>query len=136
MAVAVFRLEDIEAWLKAEHGFTDYFHYGDIDRVPKSRHNFYNLMETGGFGLATERALDQPTFQAITQGSNGDNALAAAYRLDAALIDAEVPLWMGGMFVADTGRVGGPPAFLARDDDEHVLYACNYRLTVGRMAMT
>lgn len=130
------RLEDIEVWLRDEHGFTDYFHFGDVEYAPKNRHNLYVLVETGGFGLTTERILDRPTFQVISQGAGGDTALQMAYRLDAALIDAEPPLRMGEMFVVDIGRVGGPPAYVGRDDKQHVAYSCSYWMTVGRMAMT
>lgn len=132
-------LEDIETWLRAERGFLDYFHFGDIEYAPKNRHNLYVLVETGGFGLTTERILDRPTFQVISQGAGGDTALRMAYRLDAALIDAEPPLRMGAgseaMFVVDIGRVGGPPAYVGRDDKQHVAYSASYFLTIARTAI-
>lgn len=128
-------LEDIETWLRAEHGFLDYFHFGDIEYAPKNRHNLYVLTETGGFGLTTERMLDRPTFQVISQGAGGDTALRMAYRLDAALIDAEPPLRMGKMFVLDIGRVGGAPGYVGRDDKQHVAYSASYFLTIGRTAI-
>lgn len=126
------RLEDVAAWLGAEHNFADYFHFGDIDRVPKGRHNLYCLTETGGFGLMTERTLDRPTFQVLTQGSGGTTALEMAYRLDSALIDTEPPLSMGNMHVVDIGRVGGPPAYVGRDDENHIVYSASYWMTIGR----
>jgi hypothetical protein len=130
------KLESIAAWLEEEHGFSAYFHYGDIDRVPKGHHNLYCLTETGGFGLMSERALDRPTFQVMTQGAGGETALQMAYRLDSALIDAVPPLSMGegssAMHVVDIGRVGGPPAYVGRDDRNHVVYSASYWISVGR----
>ncbi len=103
------------------------------DTLPDETPNrAYAISITGGLGLTLEQAFDRPTFQILTRGVNGSDAFDLAMAIDEAWLDAEPGFDLGGYYVIDKGRFGGPPAYVATDDRRRVLRAATYYLEIAR----
>lgn len=127
-------LEALGDWL-AEQGVSEPVWFGGIPddtgraRPPDALHA---LIDTGGLGMTVERAFDRPTVQVLTRAGNAREARAAAGAVHDAIVDAAIPFALAGRRVVDTGRVGGGPTQVGRDDRGRAYYSCNYRLEIAR----
>lgn len=89
---------------------------------------------SGGARTLRERTFDQPRVQLTVRGlqRSDDDAEALAQAVDDVLMGMVPPTMMGDSRVISLDYLGGPPAFVARDDGHRALYACNYLLQVAR----
>jgi hypothetical protein len=125
--------EDFKAWLTAR-GITAQISY---DALPdESPHRAIAISVSGGLGLTVEQAFDRPNVSVLTRGVNGRDARDLAAAVDAAILDAETGFWLGtgetAAWVADKGRFGGPPSYVATDDRNRVVRSATYFFEVSR----
>ena len=92
------------------------------------------LADTGGFGLETGNLIDTPTVQIRCRGPSDGSIIARdlAYRIDALFLNQEGGFYVGGTWVLNTGRQGGPPAYLLTDEKGRTEYAATYYLRSAR----
>lgn len=92
------------------------------------------LVATGGPGTALEREFDQATIQVRVRGGQRDpgSAQQLMTQVDQALLNIAPPFQVAGRHVADVDYLGGPPAFLRRDEAYRDELVCNYRLMIAR----
>ena len=121
--------EDLAAWLRSE-GVKVAISYDSLpDREP---HRAAAVSVSGGLGLTVEQAFDRPTVSVLTRGANGRDARDTALAIDAAILDADPGFRVGDSWVADKGRFGGPPSYVATDDRSRVLRSATYWFEVER----
>ena len=116
------------------------WHRGD-ETLPPMPDRAVGLTWTGGPGERSEGALDVVSFQARVRGRASlpgddgqrrqDSAEALAAALDLAVLMPAPHEHLGDRTVVLTGRTGGPPAFLRRENARLHLTG-NYLLTVSR----
>ena len=121
--------EALAAWF-ASAGIVVPFSYDALpDKEPNRAHA---VSITGGLGLTVEQLFDRPTFSVLTRGANGRDARDMALAVDGAWLDADPGFYVGGFWVVDKGRFGGPPAYVATDDRGRVLRAATYWCEIER----
>lgn len=84
------------------------------------------LTDTGGFGLETEDAFDNPTFQVRCRGPSQVVARDAAFLIDGFLLGEREPFFVGDTWVLAISRSGGRPSYLITDERGRTTYTCNY----------
>ena len=125
----MFREEDFAAWCLSA-GIATPVSYDELpDKEP---HRAHAVSVTGGLGLTVEQSFDRPTFQMMSRGVNGKDARDMALAFDKAWLDADPGFYVGDFWVADKGRFGGPPAYVATDDRNRVLRAATYWCEIER----
>lgn len=117
-------LEDIATWLKAvPRSVTTAIQYNAQPDKPDS---VITLGDTGGFGVETEDAFDNPTVQVRCRGPSMVIARDLAFQIDGLFLDGERPFSVGGTRVLGFRRLGGRPSYLATDERGRTTYTCNY----------
>jgi hypothetical protein len=104
------------------------------EELPRSPDRMVIVARTGGPGLALEAAFDVPSYQLRFRGAQNDpdDAEALADLGDRILIDAAVPVLIGGRHVALITRTGSPPTEDRRDPARRTHLTCNYLLQLSR----
>lgn len=124
-------VENLAAWISA--GVTvGAFENSLPDKTPDEA---IGVVDTGGLGggVRVEGALDAPTFQVLVRAASGTRARDIAFAVDRLMLEAAGAV-IGGVYVTDSGRVGGRPAYMTRDDKRREIYAGNYWLESERKA--
>lgn len=123
--------DDIKVWLQ-QQGIAEA--YSTDGHVPTQPDRLVVLNMTGGPGEKRERTFDVRSVQVLTRG--GQRSPADAEALAAAVDDAfmgATRATIGGTYVAQIQRAGGPPAFVAREPNSgRVTMGCTYLLEVAR----
>lgn len=131
----MFLEEDFIAWVAAQ-GITRPGYEDDLpDAPPQGQpgpHRAYSVAISGGLGTELGDFLDRPTFTVLTRGVSRRDARDGALEIDGAWLDAEPMIFIGDYQLKGKGRFGGPPAFVAIDDDGHVLRAATYWCRIVR----
>lgn len=117
-------LEDIRTWLiAAPRSVTSTIR---INVQPDLPDTVVTLTDTGGYGLETEGALDNPTFQVRCRGPSQVVARDTAFLIDGFLLDQGEPFSVGDTWVLVISRSGGRPSYLITDEGGRTTYTCNY----------
>jgi hypothetical protein len=87
---------------------------------------------TGGAGESYEGLFVRFTLQVLSRGEQNDavSAETLAHAIDEAFMSAERPQ-IGG-YVTSIRYVGGPPAYVGRDEAQRTVMSCNYLLEAER----
>lgn len=94
----------LAAWF-ATQGITTPF---SLDEVPSSGPNrVYIISVSGGLGETLEQYAERPTFEILTRGVNGGDAVDLMAALDRAWMNANPGFAVGGYYLIDKGRLAG-----------------------------
>lgn len=129
------KLEDLEAWIKANASFPLGTPAFALNRRKESPDRLIQLVEMQGVPVTdTEMAFDTAVVQVIFRGerNNPPQARDDAHALDKLVVNQTRSFYLGSSLVISTGRVGGGPGYLEIDDDERPLYYCAYWFTIQR----
>lgn len=89
------------------------------DELPEGApHNVVAVSISGGLGLETEGALDNPSVSALIRGANGGIAETNGQELDRLLLTTSAGFYIGDAYCLGFTRFGGPPAFIGKDGSE------------------
>lgn len=82
------------------------------------------ILDTGGVASPLKEAYEQPTFQVLTRGKRKEDA-NTSYQTSRAIYEFLIaqPTATGLMEFEPTG---GPPELLGRDENDRMIYSCNY----------
>lgn len=122
---------DVAGFLSAGGVSVPIVREGDVIRTPQ---RCVEVTATGGAGTSHERLFDRAAVQIRVRGDQGDHdsAEALATQVDAVLMGAAAPMRIGGRPVVRIDYLGGPPAFVTRDEARRTVLACTYLIEIAR----
>lgn len=116
--------DDLFAWF-ATQGITIPFSH---DQVPATGPNRVHILSiTGGLGETLEEEAEQPTFQVLTRGVNGGDAIELMTELDQAWMNANPGFDVGGYWLIRKGRLAGATQgrFVSRNPNNGYVFRSN-----------
>ena len=82
------------------------------------------ILDTGGLPSALKEQYEQPTFQVLTRGAKKADA-NTSYQASRSVYELLIAQPTAGGLM-EFEPTGGPPELIGRDENDRMIYSCNY----------